>query len=192
MQAKRNLAHRMGRWSGTHPKTAIFGWIAFVLIAFFVGNLCRHVKELSTSPRPGRRRIGPCGQDAARRRLRGARQRDRPDRGEERHARRRHLQGRRRRPHLAPRGLAWTSPRSTSRCSPTDGQSALLGWDLTGDPVDGAAKLPAMTAIVDDVQQAHSERHPSSRPAASTFEKAIDDKLGTDFQKAEQLSTRSR
>ena len=39
MQAKRNLAHRMGRWSGTHPKTAIFGWIAFVLIAFFVGNL---------------------------------------------------------------------------------------------------------------------------------------------------------
>src|SRR5262245_58633450 len=38
MQAKRNLAHRMGRWSGTHPKTAIFGWIAFVLIAFFLGN----------------------------------------------------------------------------------------------------------------------------------------------------------
>ena len=23
MHAKRNLAHRMGRWSGTHPKTAI-------------------------------------------------------------------------------------------------------------------------------------------------------------------------
>ena len=38
MQAKRNLAHRMGRWSGTHPKTAIFGWLAFVLIAFFIGN----------------------------------------------------------------------------------------------------------------------------------------------------------
>ena len=31
MQAKRNLAHRMGRWSGTHPWTAILGWMAFVV-----------------------------------------------------------------------------------------------------------------------------------------------------------------
>ena len=30
MQGKRNLAHRMGRWSGMHPWTAIIGWVAFV------------------------------------------------------------------------------------------------------------------------------------------------------------------
>ena len=34
MTGKRNLAHRMGRWSGTHPWTAILGWLAFVVISF--------------------------------------------------------------------------------------------------------------------------------------------------------------
>ena len=29
-----NLAGRMGRWSAQHRKTAIFGWLAFVVIAF--------------------------------------------------------------------------------------------------------------------------------------------------------------
>src|SRR5262245_4166853 len=38
MQDKRNLAHRMGRWSGLHPWTAIVGWIAFVAVAFMIGN----------------------------------------------------------------------------------------------------------------------------------------------------------
>jgi uncharacterized membrane protein YdfJ with MMPL/SSD domain len=33
-----NLAARMARWSGQHRKKAIFGWLAFVLIAFYVGN----------------------------------------------------------------------------------------------------------------------------------------------------------
>jgi uncharacterized membrane protein YdfJ with MMPL/SSD domain len=30
----RNLAARMGRWSAAHRKTAIFGWLAFVIVAF--------------------------------------------------------------------------------------------------------------------------------------------------------------
>jgi uncharacterized membrane protein YdfJ with MMPL/SSD domain len=33
-----NVAARMGRWSATHRKTAIFGWIAFVVVAFVLGN----------------------------------------------------------------------------------------------------------------------------------------------------------
>jgi RND superfamily putative drug exporter len=33
-----NLAARMGRWSAGHRKTAIFGWLAFVVAAFVVGN----------------------------------------------------------------------------------------------------------------------------------------------------------
>jgi len=32
-----NLAARMGRWSARHRKTAIFGWLAFVVCAFVVG-----------------------------------------------------------------------------------------------------------------------------------------------------------
>ncbi len=33
-----NLAARMGRWSAGHRKTAIFGWLAFVVAAFVIGN----------------------------------------------------------------------------------------------------------------------------------------------------------
>ncbi|HEX5780749.1 MAG TPA: MMPL family transporter [Solirubrobacteraceae bacterium] len=34
-----HLAARMGRWSATHRKTAILGWLAFVLTALVVGSL---------------------------------------------------------------------------------------------------------------------------------------------------------
>src|SRR6266513_1100306 len=32
------FAARMGRWSAQHRKTAIWGWIAFVVVAFVIGN----------------------------------------------------------------------------------------------------------------------------------------------------------
>jgi len=35
----RNLAARMGRWSAAHWKTATFGWLAFVLLAFALGGM---------------------------------------------------------------------------------------------------------------------------------------------------------
>ena len=33
-----NLAARMGRWSAGHWKTATFGWLAFVVLAFGIGG----------------------------------------------------------------------------------------------------------------------------------------------------------
>ena len=35
----RNVAARMGRWSVTHKKTATFGWLAFVAVAFMLGHV---------------------------------------------------------------------------------------------------------------------------------------------------------
>jgi len=35
---KRNLAARAGMWSAAHRKTAILGWLAFVLVAVLVGG----------------------------------------------------------------------------------------------------------------------------------------------------------
>jgi uncharacterized membrane protein YdfJ with MMPL/SSD domain len=35
---KRNLAARAGRWSAAHWKTATFGWLAFVLVAVVIGS----------------------------------------------------------------------------------------------------------------------------------------------------------
>ena len=34
----RNLAARMGRWSAAHWKTATFGWLALVVVAFGIGG----------------------------------------------------------------------------------------------------------------------------------------------------------
>ncbi len=34
----KNLAARMGRWSAAHWKTAVFGWLAFVVAALFIGQ----------------------------------------------------------------------------------------------------------------------------------------------------------
>src|SRR2546423_12802789 len=32
-----NIAARMGRWSASHWKTAVFGWLAFIAVAVFIG-----------------------------------------------------------------------------------------------------------------------------------------------------------
>jgi uncharacterized membrane protein YdfJ with MMPL/SSD domain len=42
-----NLAARMARWSGQHRKKAIFGWLAFALIAFYVGMNVLGSKQIS-------------------------------------------------------------------------------------------------------------------------------------------------
>jgi uncharacterized membrane protein YdfJ with MMPL/SSD domain len=42
-----NLAARMARWSGQHRKKAIFGWLAFVLVAFVVGMNVIGSKQLT-------------------------------------------------------------------------------------------------------------------------------------------------
>jgi RND superfamily putative drug exporter len=44
----RNLAARAGRWSAAHRKTAIFGWLAFVIVAVFLGGALG-TKNLSDS-----------------------------------------------------------------------------------------------------------------------------------------------
>ena len=38
MNQPRSLAARAGRWSATHRKTAIWGWLAFVILAFAIGG----------------------------------------------------------------------------------------------------------------------------------------------------------
>ena len=37
LKQSKNLAARMGRWSARHRKTAIFGWLAFVIASFAIG-----------------------------------------------------------------------------------------------------------------------------------------------------------
>ena len=47
LKRSNNIAARMGRWSASHWKTAVFGWLAFVVAALFIGNVVgtKNIKE---------------------------------------------------------------------------------------------------------------------------------------------------
>jgi uncharacterized membrane protein YdfJ with MMPL/SSD domain len=49
---KHNLAARMGRWSASHWKTAVFGWLALVVAAFAIGGAVgtKNVEPNTTGP----------------------------------------------------------------------------------------------------------------------------------------------
>ena len=72
----RNLAARMGRWSAAHWKTATFGWLVFVVVAFALGGMVGTKNIDPNARRAGR--VRPHGQDPGRR-LQAARRRERPD-----------------------------------------------------------------------------------------------------------------
>jgi len=48
-----NLAARMGRWSANHWKSATFGWLAFVLVAFALGGMAGTKSIDPNEPGPG-------------------------------------------------------------------------------------------------------------------------------------------
>ena len=48
-----NLAARMGRWSANHWKTATFGWLAFVVVAFGLGGAIGVNNVDPNAPGPG-------------------------------------------------------------------------------------------------------------------------------------------
>src|SRR4051795_10336552 len=48
-----NLAARMGRWSAGHWKTATFGWLAFVIVAFALGSAVGMKSVDEDAPGPG-------------------------------------------------------------------------------------------------------------------------------------------
>src|SRR3954467_548058 len=46
MQRAMNIAGRMGGWSARHWKTAVFGWLACVIVLFAFGNMVVGFKQL--------------------------------------------------------------------------------------------------------------------------------------------------
>src|SRR5262245_11887556 len=47
-----NLAARMGRWSAAHWKTATFGWLGFMFVAFMLGGMVG-MRTLDDTTGPG-------------------------------------------------------------------------------------------------------------------------------------------
>ena len=84
LKKSNNIAARMGRWSASHWKTAVFGWLAFV-VAAVVDRHGRRPEEHRPERRE-RRPVPPRRPHPARRRLPGRpADRDRPDPEQEAH-----------------------------------------------------------------------------------------------------------
>ena len=105
-----NLAARMGRWSADHWKTATFGWLALVVVAFGIGGMVGTKNPDPNTAGPGQ--SGRMDRILARR-LQAAGGRERPDPEPHRHGR--HARVR--------RGRERTSS-PASRARPTSGTSA--------------------------------------------------------------------
>ena len=58
MKPSTNLAARMGRWSARNRKTAIFGWLAFVVAAVVIGGVIGTKQLGDNDTLPGE--SGPC------------------------------------------------------------------------------------------------------------------------------------
>ena len=153
-----NLAARMARWSGQHRKKAIFGWLAFALIAFAVGMNVVGQKDISDvdGVLGG---VRPCGAGAGPRRPEA-------DRGGRLHPERQaHRQGpgvpgggrRRHRPHvpdpLRPeREVAAGTAAAPSRPTATP---RWCNFDIAGDSTEAADRVDPTLAAVAAVQKRH-------------------------------------
>jgi uncharacterized membrane protein YdfJ with MMPL/SSD domain len=184
-----NLAARMGRWSAQHRKAAIIGWFAFVIAAFALGIVTGTTKideDTSGVGESGRAdRILDAGfnQPASERVLIQSETLTIDD------------------PAFAGAVedvLARVSALAvvTNVRSPlesgnagqisADRRSALVDFDIRGDPDDAGAKLDPVLAAVDDVQGAHPELFVGSFGVSADEE--IDAAFGDDLKKAGFLS----
>ena len=187
-----NLTTRAARWSATHRRTAVLGWLAFVIVAFAIGSLVGLVK-LTTSDQA----IGDSG--AADRVL--ARefpnQRSleevliqRRDGGRLTAAELRAVVS-----ELVPR-LSRTAavasirsplvPANSEQIS-KDGTSALVTFQITGDPNTAQDRVGAALAVTAAVQRAHPALLIGEVGGASAM-KAISKRIANDFQRAEVTS----
>src|SRR3954471_23447660 len=187
MTESSNLAARAARWSAQHRKKAIFGWLAFMVLAFAIGN--------------------GVGQST----IHGADQFS-GESGQAEHT----LQDAGLRPNsehvfIQSKTITVRDPRfqaaiadATARLRRTkdvtnvetpprggavspDGQSALVDFEITGDSVQGEKRLDPAKATVDGVAARHPGLFVDQFGDVST-NKELNDVFSSDLGKAEMLS----
>ena len=187
------LAARMGRWSAKHRKAAIFGWLAFVVAAVMLGG-SMGTKTLNdgddgagSSGRADKVLAQEFPQPATERVLIQAR----PPRGHAVSAQ--SSEAKRAVGQVVARASALRDVKSVR--SPydhpgqisKDGRSALVLIDIRGKSEDAQDKIAPVEAAVAQVQKANPQLRVEQFGDASAG-KAIDKRIGKDFQRAESLS----
>ena len=185
----RNFAARAGRWSARHRKAAVLGWVAFVLLAFVVGNGVVGTSSSNDSHGPGE--SGRAEQVLSQ---------AFPDHAHEailvsapHHSASDEIfhavvedvvQRMRRRPEVVQVDSPY-APGNAGQIAPS-GHAALVTLELRGDDEDAADVKPVLAATA-AAQRAHPEMRIEQFGDASADE-AISQMFSDDFKKAEVLS----
>jgi uncharacterized membrane protein YdfJ with MMPL/SSD domain len=185
-----NVAARMGAWSAGHRKTAIIGWLVFVMAALLIGS--SGTKQITNAE-------GSNGQSAKAERILTSS--GFPDAASENVL----VQTRNGQPDDA--GLRAAVTQVVAAVSSTklvdnvhspldadgqsyvshDGHSMLVTFDMTGDADTAASRVQPVLDAVATVQKTNSSLRVEEVGDASG-EKALDKTLGKDFKRAEMLS----
>jgi uncharacterized membrane protein YdfJ with MMPL/SSD domain len=178
-----NLAARMGRWSADHWKAATFGWLAFVVVAFFLGGAIGTKFVDPNEPGPGESGRMDEILDAGFKQPAGESVFIQSD------------------------SLRTTDPAFATAIKDVvaglstvpavqkvrpgaisqDGHSALIDFQIRGDADDAVDKIDPVLAKVDAVQRAHPEFFIGEFGDASSVN-AVEDLFADDLGKAGVLS----
>jgi RND superfamily putative drug exporter len=185
-----NLAARVGRWSARHWKAAVFGWLAFVVVAFGLGRVVGTERLSATEPGPGES---------------GRVQQILNDEFEQPAAEvvlvqssslaatsapfRAAVQDVIRRLEAQPNVTNIDSPFAPGNAGQvsSDRRSALVEFDIRGASEDAADKVDPILATVADAQRANPQLTIEEFGGGSA-DKAINDQFGKDLLKAGALS----
>ena len=187
---RENLAARAGRWSARHWKTAVFGWLGFVLVAFALGNVVGTDSLSATEPGPGESgRVQQILNDKFEqpaKELVLVQSSSLTARSAQFQAAVRDVIRRLEAQPNATNIESPFAPGSAGRVS-SDGNSALVEFDIRGKSEDAKDKVEPILAAVADAQGA-SPQFTIAEFGGGSANKAINDQFGKDLLKAGAIS----
>ena len=184
--ANPGLASRAGRWSAQHRKKAIWGWLAFALIAFMVGSALG--TNTQTNAQSG---VGESGRAA--RTVEGAFPKHQVEQvlvqrngaSASDPSFRAAVGDVQRRLAAVPHTTAFESPYKPGNAGQisADGHSALLRFEITGDENQTADRVGATLKATAAAQAAHGD-FTIEQVGDASINKQLNDSIGKDFKRA--------
>ena len=187
---KENLAARAGRWSARHWKTAVFGWLAFVFVAFALGYVVGTDSLSVNEPGPGEsgrvQRILNDEFEQPAKELVLLQSSSLTAASARFHAAEQDVV---RRLEAQPNATNIDSPFAPGNAGrvSSDGHSALVEFDIRGKSEDAKDKVEPILAAVADAQRA-SPQFTIAEFGGGSANKAINEQFGKDLLKAGAIS----
>ncbi|MGY1631490.1 MMPL family transporter [Geodermatophilus sp. SYSU D01186] len=188
MDGRGNLAARMGRWSARHRRTAVAGWLAFVLAAVVLGGMLpsgelTRAEQMVGAPAEAQRILDRNGWTEPASEMVLVQRADGVPEAAATAALTDLVAGL----DATPEVTNLVSPLDGAPLVSADGRSALVTFDIAGDPETAADRIGAVQDAVAAVAADHDDVRVEQFGGTSA-DLALDAALDADFERAEYLS----